>query len=401
MNDSSKQTILVVDDTKENVRLLVEMLTKKGYNVRPALDGRSALKSAFAQPPDLVLLDIKMPEIDGYEVCRQLKERESTKKIPIIFISALNEVFDKIKAFDMGAVDYIPKPFQFEEVLARVQTHLALRLLQKTLQAKNQELSETLEELKTTQAQLIESEKMAALGNLVGGVAHEINTPLGVGITVSSTLESATENLETALETGQLKKSVLLDYLSKAKRCSQMLSKNLQRAAELIDSFRQVAVDRTHFEKRRFGVKKYIEGVLLSLSPKLQESKHDIRVSGEEVLVNNYPGAFAQIVTNLTINSVTHGYPSGEGGESSFEIFNRGDRLIITYTDDGCGIPEENLSKIFEPFFTTARNRGGTGLGLHIIYNLVTQKLQGNIYCESQVDAGSKFILDLPLTIND
>ncbi|WP_420840317.1 response regulator [Argonema galeatum] len=234
-----------VDDTTANLQLLVNMLTQKGYKVRPAINGKLALSSAQTAPPDLILLDIIMPNMDGYQVCEHLKADERTRDVPIIFISAINEVLDKVKAFTLGGVDYITKPFQFEEVLVRVETHLTLRNLQKSIKAKNDLLEKTLQQLQDTQKHLIESEKMAALGNLVAGVAHEINTPVGISVTAASTLAEDTKEFYRIYKSNQMKRTDLETFLDTAIESSTMILANLRRAADLIVSFKQVAVDQS------------------------------------------------------------------------------------------------------------------------------------------------------------
>lgn len=396
--NSIKASILIVDDTEDNLLVLTEILSREGYNVQSASNGQSALDAAFKQPPDLILLDVMMPDMNGYEVLNYLKSEQRTQEIPIIFISALNEVNEQVKGLSMGAVDYLTKPIHIQELLVRVKTHLSVYELQREVQQKNIDLTQALQHLQATQTQLIESEKMAALGRLVAGLSHEISTPVGIGITLASTLMNEAKELESNLQENRVKKIILDRHIERVKRMSTLLLENLQRAGNLIQSFQCVSVDQSYFEQQEFYLKSYIENVLLSLSPHLEKTGHRLRVQGEEDLkINSYPGAIAQIVTNLVMNSILHGYQPGEIGQLDFDIARQDDRLIISYADDGCGIPEEYIGKIFEPFFTTARSYGGTGLGLHIIYNLVTQKLQGKISCESQVGAGTKFLFNLPL----
>lgn len=197
LNTTHQGNILVVDDTPENLHLLSGILSKKGYQVRPVPNGKLALSAAQRIPPDLVLLDIMMPDMDGYQVCQQLKADETTKDIPVIFISAINDVMDKVKAFAVGGVDFITKPFQLEEVLARIETHLKICNLQNSLQERNEDLATAIQELQATQEHLIQSEKMAALGQLIAGIAHEINTPLGIiGSSIDNIANFWEENLE-------------------------------------------------------------------------------------------------------------------------------------------------------------------------------------------------------------
>gem|GEM_PF-2293755 len=259
------------------------------------------------------------------------------------------------------------------------------------------QLSKALDDLKAAQNQLVEAEKMAALGGLVAGVAHEINTPVGVGVTAASLLEDKTTAFRTIYQGGQMKRSDLEKYLDTAGQSSTMILNNLNRAAELIQSFKQVAVDQSSEERREFPLKTYLEEILLSLHPKLKKTQLTTQINGDDSLtLDSYPGAFSQIVTNLVMNSLLHAYEPDDQGQIAFDFRQSGSRLTFEYNDNGKGIPTENLSKIFEPFFTTKRTQGGSGLGLHIIYNLVTQRLGGTIRCESKIGSGTRFIIEMP-----
>ena len=386
-----RSTLLLVDDNPTNLDVLVGTFDGQNYELLTTTSGKTALRIAQDALPDLILLDINMPELDGFQTCEQLKEIESTKDIPVIFLSALAELKDKVKGFKVGGVDYITKPFQREEVLMRVETHLKINRL-------TAELSTKYDELQRTQSQLIQSEKMAALGNLVAGVAHEINNPVGIGITASSHLEKATAKFLELYEHGNMKRSDLEKFLSTVSESSQIILSNLKRSGELVQIFKQVAVDQSSEERRSFAVKAYLEEILLNLRPELKRTSHAIEIHcDEELSLESYPGAWSQIVTNLVMNSLIHAYDDGEEGTLIFEIKQSDSQIIFHYSDDGKGIDKERLSRIFDPFFTTRREGGGSGLGLHIVYNLVTQKLKGRIRCESEAGVGTRFTIELPV----
>ncbi len=395
---SPNHTILVVDDSRMNLRVLTQSLETYGYKTLRARSGEEAIQQARQQHPDIILLDVMMPGIDGFETCRRLKSDPRTQDIPVIFMTALTDTDNKVKGFQEGAVDYITKPIQQDEVLARVATHLSIRDLTRNLQNTNQDLVQALDELKTTQKHLVESEKMAALGVLVAGVAHEINTPLGVGITASSALEDETKKFLDAYNAGNLTRSALQTYLRLAEQSSRIILKNLLRAADLVRNFKQVAGNQMNLELRTFPVKQYIEDTILSVLPEDKREQYSITILGDDHLsISGHPGAFSQVISNLLVNSITHAYQKDQPGNLCFVLRQEKERLLIVYSDDGQGIPAENLNKIFEPFFTTARGLGKTGLGMYMVYNLVTQTLKGTIHCESEPGMGTKFILNLPI----
>ena len=268
-------------------------------------------------------------------------------------------------------------------------------------ETRTQNLIETNEKLVSTQKQLIVQERLAALGSLTAGIAHEINTPLGISISAASAVEEDTRAMRQRFGSGKMKRSDLSNFFETIEESSIMLLGNLRRAAELIQSFKQVAVDQSSEKKRSFEVKEYIQEILVQLTPTLKKTRHTIKVEGKKYLsINSYPGAFSQIITNLIMNSLTHGYEAEDSGVMEICFEQQNEELVLTYSDDGKGISPEHLKQIFDPFFTTKRNQGGNGLGLHIVYNLVTQKLLGTITCDSQVGVGTKFTIHIPLNLN-
>ena len=261
---------------------------------------------------------------------------------------------------------------------------------------KAEELQKTIKELKLMQTQLIESEKMAALGGLVAGVAHEINTPVGNGITGITHLVDITESISEKYKYDDISEDEFEEYLKTSSDLSTMISINLQKTAHLVKSFKQVAVDQSTEEKRIFNLKDYLNEVLFSLSPITQKTKLSIILNCDDRLViNSYPGAFSQVISNLIINSIRHGYKEKQVGSILIIASKYMDSLKITYKDDGCGISKDNLEKIFDPFFTTNRKAGGTGLGLNIIQNIIVKNLKGTITCMSEKNHGVEFTIKI------
>ncbi len=259
------------------------------------------------------------------------------------------------------------------------------------------DLKEALDRLKQAQTQLVQTEKMASLGGLVAGIAHEINTPVGIGVTAASHLKEATDEIRASMAADRMKKSTLESYLEVSGQSTAMILNNLRRAAELINSFKQVAVDQSSSERRRFKVREYIWEVLLSLRPRLRQTPHQVEIECDPgVEIDSYPGALSQVITNLVINSLMHAFDDSMEGVMRITVQLAGDRLRMTYEDNGRGMPETDLRRIYDPFFTTRRGSGGSGLGLHIVYNLVTQSLGGTIDVSSEVGQGTRFEIDIP-----
>jgi signal transduction histidine kinase len=272
--------------------------------------------------------------------------------------------------------------------------------INKDLELKTRELKASLQVIQQTQNQLVESEKMASLGELVAGVAHEINTPIGLAVTESSFMEYKTSEIAKKFHTGTMKRSDLEKYIKTVTEASVGILKNLNRAANLIQNFKQVAVDQSSEQKRKINVSQYLNEILISLRPKYKRTSHRVTVNcPEDIDIVTYPGAFYQVISNLVMNSLIHGFENIDNGEMIFNISLKETNVLIDYSDNGKGIKSELITKIFDPFFTTKRGKGGTGLGLHIVYNLVAQNLKGQITCSSDPDKGCRFLITMPVRL--
>jgi len=430
-----KGNILIVDDIPNNLHLLAKILSKQGYKTRTAPDGKLALRSIELTPPDLILLDIMMPGMDGYKVCQALKASATTKDIPIIFISALNEVFDKVKAFEVGGIDYITKPFQELEVLARVSNQLMQRQLFQQTQSYAQQLEQTLTELKKTQAQLIQKEKMASLGQLAAGIAHEINNPVNF---ISGNIGMADDYARDLVRlvglyrhyyphpvaeiVGELDK-IQPDFIADDyPKLLHSMKDGASRISEIVLSFRNFS---------RLGEEKYkpvdihegIDNTLVILQHRLKGANNASEI---EVIKNYsklpkltcYASQLNQVFMNLLTNAIdalqAQPYPrkitisTSVTSESEPGLHNPDSKLAtqkyqsvtIRITDNGCGMCEAVRHRIFDPFFTTKPVGSGTGLGLAISHDIVVEKHGGQISCISHPGRGTELVLQIPIAVN-
>jgi signal transduction histidine kinase len=279
-----------------------------------------------------------------------------------------------------------------ENAIARRQAEIELKTSKESAE-------HALKELQETQQSLIEAEKLAALGGLVAGVAHEVNNPIGIGLTVASSFARRCDQFSQEVRDGAVRRSKLDEFIAGSQEAAKQLVANLNRAADLIQSFRQVAVDRSHAERRVFDLKEATEQIVTSLRPALKRSSIALSVNFPDgIQMDSYPGPYGQVLTNLVLNALVHAFPDNRTGAIRLTAKAIGSfQVEIEFTDDGIGMSAEVQHRAFEPFFTTRRNRGGTGLGLHIVYNIVTRRLGGRLRLESEIGRGTTFRIRLPL----
>lgn len=274
--------------------------------------------------------------------------------------------------------------------------------LEKIVEARTFELQDSLSKLEEAKDKLVESEKLSSLGSLVAGIAHEINTPVGIGVTAASHLLTLNRSINSKFKSSTLSLKDMEKFIEGSNESSKIILTNMEKASNLIKSFKEVAVDRTSESRREFQLINYINEILLSIHYQIMEEAYIVVVKGsDDFTMESYPGALSQVLTNLIFNSFIHGFEGLREGEISIEVKDSGDRAIIIYRDNGKGIKKENLKRIYDPFFTTNRGKGGSGLGLNIVYNLVSSKLQGSLECISVEKEFTQFTITIPKKVNE
>jgi len=394
--------ILVVDDTAANLDLFSQILESEGYDVSFATTGKQALELASLAQPDLILLDIMMPEMDGIETCRRLKSLTDVKDIPVVFITAKTDRKDVAEGFRVGAVDYISKPVQNEEVRARVYCHLKMQALMKARDELINQLCDYNKQIENQVAeqnkQLQLNEKLAAIGAMTGEFTHEIVTPVGVAITALSHNNDALRKVKQQYDDDTLGKDEFCYFLDTSFQSCEIAESNLKRMIALVQSFKRTTINQCDDACRQFDLKECLADVVASLQPRLKHSPHQLVLEcNATIMMTSYPGAFAQVVINLVNNSLIHAFDEKTQGTICVLAEISGEDLVLRVTDNGCGIPSEVLAKVFEKFYTTKRDQDGSGLGLHIVRTLVQEKLGGTVVCNSQEGEGCEFLMTLPL----
>lgn len=409
--------LLIVDDNATNLSILSQSLKQLGLKVRMAMDGESAINIVQQHPPELILLDVMMPGIDGFETCARLKANSLSQAIPIIFMTALSDAESKAKGFSLGAVDYITKPFNESEVIARINVHLELRQLTRTLEqrvaARTAELSEALENLQRSQLQLIQSEKMSALGELVAGIAHEMNNPIGCIVNNVAPAMMHVSDITTALKFYQEccpESTAKLEELGdlELEFALQDLPKLLNTMKLSADRIKEISISLRNFSrsdttsKQRINLHNALESTLIILG-------HRLKADGErpaiEVLksygnlpeIECYPGLLNQVFMNLLANAID-ALESSATPQIRIDTEMRDCQAIIRITDNGSGMPEEIQQRAFEQLFTTKELGKGTGLGLSISRQIIEEKHQGKISFVSELNKGTEFTIALPLS---
>lgn len=374
-------TILLIDDTPSIIDSVSTALEEEGFTVFIANSGEKALERLEHISPDLILLDILMPGMDGYETCNKI-HKKTDKKIPVIFLSALTDPFDKVKAFESGAVDYVTKPIEITELYTRINTHVALKRNRESLERKNSELQHALHELSETQNLLIQQTRFAVAGEVINNIAHQWRQPLHV-------IALWTDETRLRLEENGIDTALYDEAIEHILDTTQSLSHTINDMARLFRSSEPTT---------RFNICDQIHATLALMRDKFDEA--DIRVSCESceaIEVQNYPNAFSQALMHILNNTVDSLKESETEKKIVFTVRRseeKGRNAVITITDSGKGIDPAIFEKMFEPYTTTKFKHFGTGLSLYISKLIIEKNMQGLLYAQNS-DKGALFFIEL------
>lgn len=394
--------ILVVDDKKENLELMTKILEREGYDVSFALNGEKAIHIGSLYQPDLILLDVMMPGIDGFETCQRMKSLNDLRDIPIIFVTGRVEVNDIVRAFSLGAVDYVTKPIRHEELCARVRTHLQLRRLMTIrddliTQLRNQTVDmERLAIIK--EEQLERTEKLSHLGELVGELTHELSTPLGISNTAISALNDKNNLLSQQMANNKLSKSNLGNYLRISTESFDIVLSSINYACQLVDSFKQIVVGEFSEAITDYELKMFLQSIIHIMTPRIKRCNQTVEVNcPSNLMITGQIGALSQVVINLINNALIHAFEDNQPGSIIVNASADNNQVKLTITDNGKGMDKDKSGRVFEKYYTTKMGEGGSGLGLFIVKNLVTEQLKGSILCHSTLGEGSSFTIEFPM----
>ena len=421
MNKTFLADILIVDDKPENIRFLSDFLSKQNYQIRKAINGQAALMAVKILLPNLILLDINMPGMGGYEVCKSLKNDPETSSIPIIFLSAGDDITDKIQAFQVGGIDYITKPFHLEEVLVRVQTQLTVQQLQNELKNKNEQLKNTIIDLKNTQYELIQKEKLVNASRITAGISHEINNPLSFilgnlnpAVEYTQILINVIQHYQQAFPNGTSEINNLIDEIDLDFLIEDftMIMNSIRTGAERINSVVSAMYIFSRLNQsgiKQFNVCESIDSVLMTLSNKItlenEESLISVSRNYQDIpMLMGYANLFNQALLNLIQNAIDSFDSDLISMMDSLFIptiwittkTTEANQIIISIKDNGIGISEENIVHLFEPFFTTKVVGKGVGLGLFTSHQIISEIHKGTLTYHNCPEGGSEFVIEIP-----